>query len=270
MKKSPYPALYKKTVIFFSFLFLCLLSLILYVIFSKKEADHLPITLTPVIQKTSQVAEKNTYTVSEKDPVYEVSLTLPRILGANVGVITANDTIKKYYDAKILNFKKEIDHSMTENHATDIPVRASLYSADTTIVYEDAKLVSFSVSEFFDLIGATHPSHTSKTFVYDKVGGKLVELSDMYVINDAFYTKLATTIYSDSAKHLEKVFEAKLTKDQTGWIKEGLSHKGESFKNFTFSDIGITFYFDEYVLAPYTAGPQQSFVSFNTLKEFKK
>lgn len=268
--KNLSPLTQKKTLIFFSFLFLCLLAAIAYSIFLKKEVANTLISPVRVVHKSSPVAEKNTYTVSEKDPSYEISLTLPHIVGTDMGAITANDTIKKYYEAKILSFKKGIDSTLTENHATDIPVRASVYSADTTIVYEDTKLTSFLVNEFFDLEGSVHPSHTGMTFVYDKVGGKVMTLSDMYVINNAFYTKLETFIYSDSAKNLEKVFEGKLTKDQTDWIKEGLSHKDQSFKNFTLSDTGITFYFDEYVLAPYTAGPQKSFIPFDTLKEFKK
>lgn len=218
--------------------------------------------------------ELKTLTIKEHATTYDISLTLPRLLGSDAGALAANKSITQYFEKKSSDFKKEVATSKTERQTetrpADFPSRPSDYSSDASIVYEDKDLISYVVLEFFNFEGSAHPQHIFSTFVYDKKIGKLLTLRDVFSVSDAFYKKVSEIALKDLTAQIAKASEIDSKDVDTKWIKDGLSEKEKSFSNFTLSDKGVTFYFDEYIVASYAQGPQQSFLSFESLKEFKK
>ena len=241
-----------------------------------KETTNTLVTTSTSKTKEIKVAETklNTASIEEKTDTYEIKLTFPKIPSNDNSASSTNETIKKYFENNSNDFKKDVADSVAnllkENRLADFPGRLSEYDSDTTVIYEDDNLISYFVSEFYDLIGTAHPGHVMSTFVYDKQKGKLLTLSDVFVVNDVFYKKIASLIAIDVGNHMAKDSEVSVKDIDTKSIQEGLSKKEKSFKNFTLSDKGVTFYFGEYVLGSYIDGEQQSFLSFEALKEFKK
>ncbi len=250
----------------------------------QQQIDYKETTNTLVTTSTSKTKEKkeikvaesklNTASIEEKTDTYKIKLTFPKIPSSDNSASFTNETIKKYFENNSNDFKKDVADSVAdllkENRLADFPGRLSEYDSDTTVIYEDDNLISYFVSEFYDLIGTAHPGHVISTFVYDKQKGKLLTLSDVFVVNDFFYKKIASLIAIDIGKQMAKASEVSIKAIDIKSIEEGLSKKEKSFRNFTLSDKGVTFYFGEYVLGSYVDGEQQSFLSFETLKEFKK
>ncbi len=200
-----------------------------------------------------------------------VKISYPKIPGNSANIEEENRWIYRRFQDASLMF--EIDSPPAEEENNDLPkdLPKSSFTADTKKVFENENIISFLTEETFYNRGAAHPSHKVITYVFDKNQEKvLYYLSDVFIVGDSFYKRLNSLVTQKLTTSLEENLETKIDKSGADWIRDGLSTKENPFGKFTLTDIGVTFYFDEYTVAPYAAGPQQVFVSFNELKEFKK
>jgi Protein of unknown function (DUF3298) len=120
--------------------------------------------------------------------------------------------------------------------------------------------VSVVFNREYAMLAAAHPFHMTETLVYDLEHKKIIELPDIF-------TDVGKSLDYISSKSVEQVLASLASYDaQDSFIKKGVEATESNYRTFTVDENGVTFYFAEYQVAPYAAGPQQSTVSWAELR----
>lgn len=202
--------------------------------------------------------------IEEKTESYEISVSVPVLNVAPLGNEIVNKKLSEMAEKAIVSFKDTVkDTEVREN------MKSTLDAGFTTSCTKTVCSILFSQSVYYS--GAAHPFTVTQTAVFDKATGKELTLSDVFVVNDAFYTKL-TSLVTAKAKEilLEHHKDDKEYTIDTDWIKEGLKDKEKSFAQFMLNESEVTFYFDEYQLAPRVESLTEISLPLDSLQEFKK
>jgi hypothetical protein len=118
---------------------------------------------------------------------------------------------------------------------------------DFTIRMLNSSLISLTYDTYVDYAGA-HPTTMMSSVAADFKTGKPIKLDDIFKPN----SKYLSTISKSATKSLLATLDP-VEKDN---IDSGAAPKPENFSVFYFQPSQIVFYFNEYQVASYAAGPQ--------------
>ena len=195
--------------------------------------------------------EEKTYTDSTKYTTFKV--TYPQFKNASAGF---NQEIKNLVMEGIETHKKDSEDTWKiryENRApgdtiTEFPKADEKF--DFSVTWKPAQ----ANAKFINLIltisgynGGVHGYATLVSFNYDVAKKKEITLADLFP-GDANYLK---TVSEFSRKNLEAQFGKDLV---VSMLNEGTMPTEDNFSVFTFPPDTITFYFNQYQVAPYAMG----------------
>jgi hypothetical protein len=122
-----------------------------------------------------------------------------------------------------------------------------------TVTYgtEDLISVLFYVDGY--VMGAAHPFHYSHSMNYDTAAVRMLELEDLFRPGTDYLGVLSQ--YSLDDLERQGVLE---------W-EEGALPQAENFQRWNITPQGLLISFDEYLVAPYAAGPQEVLIPYRVL-----
>lgn len=175
--------------------------------------------------------------INEGGENYTVDITYPK---TTIEFID-NDTFS--FITGILNkFKSDIEN---ETPCVDCPDWQKTLFINYEVVHNNDGIFSlkFSTETF---LGGAHPTHIISTKNYGLKEKKIIKFEDV-ITGQALLDKISQ-ISSDYFKHQQLEYDL---------FVDGFEAKKENYLNFNLKKDSIVFYFQEYQIAPYVAGPQQ-------------
>ena len=212
-------------------------------------------TSTPY--QVSQVEEQSNVSVS-----YEFNLKTP-VFSPNSSYSALNSAIKSARDDMIaqvlgqgavatLNRSGVLDQS----DAMDAPPLKNSVTADFE-VNQNNQLTSVVMNMEGYIAPSAHPFHTIKTFNFDIKKDSMVFLADIFN-QDTRPLLLLSHLSREQLK-------AKNLPDQAT-LFEGTAPLPSNFEHWVISNKGLVIYFDDYQVAPYSAGQQTITIPLDQLK----
>lgn len=202
---------------------------------------------------------------AEETETLSIDMRYPTISESFPGAPSINGDIERELDKLVSQFKQEA--SSTSTDLVDLPSTVKSYvQGGYTVEYENERLISLLFKAEWYMRGAAHPYHTVHTYIFDKKLGRLVTLQDMFMPSSGYLAYLSTYAYNDLLRQ-SKEGDKGFTHDEET-VKEGTEAALENFKHVLPVRNGLMFYFDEYQVAPYAAGPQQVVVPYEKLKQY--
>jgi len=102
--------------------------------------------------------------------------------------------------------------------------------------------------------GGAHGYETISTFNYDVGSQKEIKLADLFQNNSNYLSGISSFVREDIKKQFEEKNAGSVV--PTDMIDEGTKPEEKNFKNFTFTDDSVIFYFGQYQVLPYVYGEQ--------------
>lgn len=107
-------------------------------------------------------------------------------------------------------------------------------------------------------MGGAHPNKVVFTVNYDKRGNKII------TVDDFVKADLLDHICKESRKQLQQNKAIMQNQQLMQMMLEGTNPDKNNFKNFIFTEEGLTIYFQQYQLAPYSSGIMQTTIPYHT------
>jgi hypothetical protein len=120
------------------------------------------------------------------------------------------------------------------------------------IVFKNQNFICFMV-ENYGYTGGAHGNTNRSYFVYDLRENQLLTAGDVLDLNQC-----------DAIIELQKNSLEKSGENLDGYWLDGM----QCDKNFYLNESGIVFYYDQYEIASYAAGPMSIFIGFDELKPY--
>lgn len=237
---------------------------------SKKPEEVAETSPTTDTEKPALIIDKSlsidkTYTAPDKYTIFKVTYPQFKNVSADFNqkiadLVTAGIALQKKDSEE--NWKARYETRSSGDNITEFPKEADKFYFDVSWepTQENNDFISFilTISAYE---GGAHGYETLTSFNYDVVNKKEISLADLFP-NDPNYLK---TISDFSRKNLTAQFREKLsikTKADEANFKDSVLPMLESgttpdeinFSVFTFTDDKITFYFNQYQVAPYAMG----------------
>lgn len=137
---------------------------------------------------------------------------------------------------------------------TDMPADAYSFAATWTATRIDGQYISF-VARYDSYAGGANGRQEIQTFNYDLANGRVVQLSDLFSSSDksGYLAQISREVRSELADSMNAASDGGVSKEM---LDAGTAPIADNFKNFTFTDHTITFYFPKYAVAPGSFGEQ--------------
>lgn len=193
--------------------------------------------VAPVATSTPEIVRVTTQTVDEKAPAYTIDVQYPHF-----GISAIDKKIDKLVNETIAEFK-----TLPQN-----PPEMSSPQNELTVRYESPYIgpdvVSFTLvtSEY---TGGAHPNSLFSGLNFDRASGRQILQDDAFKMIGRTAEQVSV---SATAQLKERLGEA--------FFPEGANSNPENFSSFLISRGKVTFIFQPYQVAAYSAGPQE--VSF--------
>lgn len=213
-----------KLKIFFIALVVALISGYLYV----KDSRHKTLNATSLkVEVKTQQENTKLYTLSAEYPYFdEVSPDF-------------NKQIKNLVVSKIDEFKKNVNEN-------------SFFNLTWSAQQLNKKNISLVIS-INSFVGGANEIQEIKTFNYDVIKRKDIQLADLFVGKQDFLQDVSNYVKGDLVSQIQDSKNQELLK----MLNEAASPNEENFKNFTFDDQTITFYFPKGQVLPGAFGEQK-------------
>lgn len=209
----------------------------------------------PVVHNSQRIRQ------SETD-VLSVDVTYPVFNESLKGAREANGAIAQELDLAISQFEKQASSSLED--PIDLPedVKSSV-DGGYVVEYENDRLISILFTAEWYMRGTAHPFHTLHTYIFDKEVGKLVTVQDLFKPYSHYFDFLSSYAYNDLIQQLKEGDTDFVYVEQI--LKSGTEATLENFSHVLPTKDGLMLYFDEYQVAPYSAGPQVVVIPYEKL-----
>ncbi len=172
-----------------------------------------------------------------------------------------NASISAAVNDRIAEFKKDITGNEAARKATSdpktyIPMSTYSFLALWQPAQTNSRYVSFII-RFESYTGGANENQDLQTFNYDVTGGKPVSLADLFPGNQNYLSTISKTAREQLTNSLRMSSPGY---DASVQLNPGTEPTLENFKNFTFIDPAITFYFPKYQVAPGAFGEQKAII----------
>ena len=164
--------------------------------------------------------------------------------------------------------------SIVNQRVTDFRKDALDYTKDSPVIHDknfrntnseidlaystglvNRRYVSLLIAEYTYFLGAIHPNTNTFALNYDLQTGKRLSLGDIF--------KPGTNYLGVLSNYSTRVFKAQLKDD--GFFPDGTTPKTENFRSWTLTPTGLALHFDAYQVTSYANGPQDLFLSYESL-----
>lgn len=191
---------------------------------------------TPVITETDPVTgtETKTGVITESTDAYRIEAHYPQL-----GIPAADEKIKAVIDKAITEFKEYPANPPD----SAVPQNELVSSFSSVYVGPDIVSVAISISEY---TGGAHPNTVIIGVNVDKGSGRELALDDALAMIGKTLPQLAEA----SLAILQSEFGESII------FPEGAEAKVENYSTFLVSEDKVTFIFNSYQVAPYSAGQQ--------------
>jgi hypothetical protein len=187
-------------------------------------------------------------TIAESNQYYSIDVSYP-----STKDVRLSDHFKTFAQEQVAQFKDDT------SWVTDPSIGSAAEGAlSLDVTYQETKS-AWADTYAFNIVtytGGAHGLQVTKTFAFDQ-HGKALGLGDLFSNETKGLTEVALFVQKEITK--------KNISDAT-WIAEGAAAKAENYQSFIIGDTGVTFVFDAYQVAPYSAGTQSILVPFSVFK----
>ncbi|MDB5238050.1 MAG: hypothetical protein JWM46_320 [Candidatus Kaiserbacteria bacterium] len=197
----------------------------------KQSADNTIATTT-----TATTTQMNVTHVQEDTASYSIDATYPQF-----GIPSVDTEIKKTVDAGLAEFR-----SYPPN-PPDSSTPKNSYIGKYDNVYQGSDVVSVSLIASEDTGGA-HPNTSITVVNVDPHTGHVLTLDDALSLIGKTLQRVASSSESQIKAGIgaDSIFE------------DGFAAKAENYRVFRVNKDSVTFVFNDYQVAPYSAGPQEA------------
>lgn len=223
-------------------IFLCVLFFIFLAIYFLK--NNAVVEVKSVISdNSSNISVKN---IKEKGDLYDILTYFPE-----TKYEVFNDYIYQFINSSIQEFK-----SMEK-----IPMDSGCkYLLEITFdEYEYDKYITYVFYTLENLCGA-HPNVYIDSITYDTSQNKIFTIDDLILLNDDMLKNLSEISYN-----MLKVNEIFQNENMDKRLKDGTGMDKNNFKNFAFDKTGLKIFFENYQIAPYSAGDFSLIIPYEKL-----
>ena len=112
-------------------------------------------------------------------------------------------------------------------------------------------------------MGGSHPNKVIFTVNYDRRNNKMITIEDFVKAN------MLNHICTESRKQLQQNTAIMQNQVLMQSMLEGINPDKNNFKNFIFGEDGLTIYFQQYQLAPYSSGIMQTTIPYTSFLNLK-
>lgn len=163
-----------------------------------------------------------------------------------------NEAINNFIKTQEKDFKDNISGLSNISSATgSLDISYKSYLSNRTVS------LNFDVNSD---TGGAHGNLNTITFNYDKTLDKILSLKDIFVAKSDYLFSLANLV-----KPLLKIGLEKSQFQDDTWLEAGAGAQENNYKQFVFTKDGLTFFFDPYQVAPYSAGSQEITLPYQSL-----
>lgn len=166
---------------------------------------------------------------------------------------TISGTLRMFVQQQVDQFKEDTSWAADPSIA---PAEAAELSLDVTYVEQKNDRADNYVFTVASYTGGAHGLQATKTFSYNETGIPLT-LASLFINGEDGLKTIATYVQAQ-LKTREFAEES--------WIADGAAPKADNYQNFVVTEVGITFIFDPYQVAPYAAGVQRVDVPVSAFK----
>ncbi len=215
----------------------------------------------PAVQELP--AEENSLSMSvsfihQKDNFYNVQVEYPQFANINNAF---NKKISDLITGEIETFKKDAKDNYEARRATAPPENPLPENPDQTFDFigswEPSQLndnyISFVIHLYY-FVGGAHGVTEVYAFNYDLKKGKEITILDFLNSSQSALEKLADISNQNVTSQLESN-GLSIDSFLKQMIENGTKSTQENYQNFNFSDNSLTIYFQQYQVAPGSAGP---------------
>lgn len=200
---------------------------------------------------------------SSNDLFYTIDVEYPQISGENLSANTQlfNQTINKLVAETVEQFKAYVKKDLSHIQTLPDMVRQNNLHVDydvDVIKPGTQTIVSVRLAIEGMQAGRAHPYHYHKVVNFNLTTGKVLTLNDLFKPHSSYLNFLA----KQASQKLNEKLEDKWMIDQ------GTAPRDKNFQLWNLQGDGILLTFDEYQVAPYSAGAQEVEVPYELLKTF--
>lgn len=183
--------------------------------------------------------------IQEVTDFYEINVSIPELSSSDsLHKEEINTSLRALAEKSINEFKIS---AVSSKKIDDM--KSTLDAGYRKICSLKTCTIIFSQSIYYS--GSAHPYTTIITKTFEKESGKIMSLSDVFLTNDTFYNTVSDAVMVQAKSILLNHHEGERDYvPDVEWIRDGLKNKDEAFAQFSLSDEFLTFYFEEYQLAP--------------------
>jgi hypothetical protein len=189
-----------------------------------------------------------------QSPTYTISAQTPKLAGSDdPRALAFNQKVNDLIQGEINYFRKNILTQLS------LPATAgSFFDEQYTLVFQSKNIWSFKFNFMGYAEGAAHPYHYSITFNYDLEQGKKLSLDDLFRPDSNYLEAVSSRCIFELSKRDIGFY---------GGFEQGAEPKADNYRNWNITQDGLLITFDEYQVAPYTAGSQMVTVPYEELKK---
>lgn len=202
--------------------------------------------------------------VEEKTDTYTVHLEYPQFPGLPKDF---NQKIKNSILEEVSDFKTTSKDNAEARLATAKSGEKATSDFSFMSGWEaeqiNKSIVSFVLHTYF-YTGGAHGGQGLSTFTYDIKNKKEVNLENLFGESKGYLEKISQFTMNDLKNQLRIVSGGE---PNTDMLVEGTSPQAKNFERFTLGAGGtVTFYFEQYQVAPYVAGEQKVIMPLSYIK----
>ncbi|MEA2715408.1 MAG: peptidoglycan-N-acetylglucosamine deacetylase [Candidatus Parcubacteria bacterium] len=176
--------------------------------------------------------------------------------------------IAEAVDARLTDFRQEVADNSGAREATktaggaSAPLSTYSFLAKWEKAQVNDKYVSFII-RFDSYVGGANENQDVETFNYDIAAEKIMALSDLFPGTPDYLNKISALARTRLIASLKGQADGDVPIET---VNAGTEPLPENFKNFTFTDADVTFYFPKYSVAPGAYGEQKAVIPRSALK----
>ncbi len=200
------------------------------------------------IKKEETITEKK---IEEKGNQYKIRIYYPY-----TSYSVLNQEMEKFVQKQLQEFKqnmKKYPLTPLQFYTLDISYQTYIYKDYVTYVFEI----------FLDTGGA-HPNTYIHSISYNRATDKIITIDTL----NKQYPNILNILSLESRKSLMKSKKLKevATEERKNMIDEGTAPTLDNFRNFAFTENGLTIFFENYQVAPYVYGSFEVTIPYSILK----
>lgn len=193
-----------------------------------------------------------------RSPNYTITAQTPRLAGSNdARVKSFNEKVHKLVQGEIQYFRENILAQMPVTPITT----GSYFDVQHALVFQHADIWAFKFNFTGYADGAAQPYHYSMTVNYDLEQDRKLSLDDLFLPDSNYLQAISSYSIAELSKRGIGFY---------GGFEKGAEPSADNYRNWNITQNGLMITFDEYQVAPYTAGAQIVTIPYSELNPIIK